>query len=140
MLPLSNLKDLEALKESNKGKVVLVNFWATWCVPCVKEFPEIVKLYRNYQKKDFKVIFISVDSPEEIDSKVKPYLKKKNVDFVTYYSNFDDVAELIDSFDKKWGGDIPATYIFNKTGRITSTLQGKKSYDEFEEAIEKVLD
>jgi len=139
-LPLSNTKDLEALRESNKGKVVLVNFWATWCVPCVKEFPEIVQLYKDYKKKDFKVIFISVDSPEEIDSKVKPFLNKKNVDFVTYYSNFDDVGDLINSFDKKWGGDIPATYIFNKSGKITSTLQGKKSYDEFEDAIEKELD
>jgi thiol-disulfide isomerase/thioredoxin len=139
-LPLSNTKDLEALRESNKGKVVLVNFWATWCVPCVKEFPEIVQLYKDYKKKDFKVIFISVDSPEEIDNKVKPFLNKKNVDFVTYYSNFDDVGDLINSFDKKWGGDIPATYIFNKSGKITSTLQGKKSYDEFEDAIEKELD
>lgn len=140
VLPLSNLKDLEALKESNKGKVILVNFWATWCVPCVKEFPEIVKLYKDYKKKDFKVIFISVDLPEEIDSKVKPFLRKKNVDFVSYYSNFDDVGELINSFDKKWGGDIPATYIFNKNGKLTSILQGKKEYDEFEEEIEKDLD
>jgi len=50
------------------------------------------------------------------------------------------VGELINSFDKKWGGDIPPTYIFSKSGKITSTLQGKKSYDEFEEAVEKVLD
>jgi thiol-disulfide isomerase/thioredoxin len=140
VLPLSNIKDLEALKESNKGKVVLVNFWATWCVPCVKEFPEIVQLYKDYKKKNFKVIFISVDFPDEIDSKVKPFLKKKNVDFVSYYSNFDDVSELINSFDTKWGGDIPATYIFSRTGKLTSVLQGKKEYSEFEEAIEKALD
>ena len=62
------------------------------------------------------------------------------MDFVTYYSNFDDVGELINSFDKKWGGDIPATYIFNKNGKLTSILPGKKEYDEFEDAIEKDLD
>lgn len=140
VLPLNNIQDVEALKESNKGKVLLVNFWATWCRPCKEEFPELVRLYNDYKKEGFRIIFISVDNPEDIDTKVKPFMKRKGANFTSYYSNFEYVDELINYFDKKWSGDIPATYIFNKKGKLTSSLQGKKDYDEFESEIRKNLD
>jgi len=140
VMPLRNIKDVEAVKESNKGKVVLVNFWATWCLPCVEEFPELIKLYKNYKKDNFRIIFISVDVPEDIETKVKPFLKKKGASFKSYYSDFEDVKDLIDYFDKKWGGEIPATYIFDKKGKLTSILDGKKNYNEFETEIKKDLD
>lgn len=140
VLPLNNVKAVEALKESYKGKVLLVNFWATWCTPCVKEFPDLVKLYKNYKKKDFKVIFISVDLAEDIEGKVKPFLKKKDVNFTSYYNNFENVEELINYFDKNWEGNIPATYIFNKDGELSGSLIGNRDYKEFEKEIKKVLD
>jgi len=137
--PLNSTKDLDELKESLKGKVALVNFWATWCAPCVKEFPDLIKLYNNYKDKDFKLVFITTDVPEEIESKVIPFLKKNNVDFVTYYNNFQNVEELINYIDKDWEGAIPSTYIYNKDGKVTSSFLGKKEYSEFEKEILKNL-
>ncbi|MGH2575202.1 MAG: TlpA disulfide reductase family protein [Ignavibacteria bacterium] len=138
-LPLNSIKEVESLKESKKGKVILVNFWATWCVPCVKEFPELVKLYNNYKDKDFEILFISTDVPEDIENKVKPFLKKNGVDFLTYYNNIDKVEELINYFDKKWEGAIPSTYIYDKQGNLTASILGRRNYEEFETEIKKNL-
>lgn len=137
--PLNSTKELDELKESLKGKVVLINFWATWCVPCVKEFPELVKLYNDYKDKDFKLVFISTDVPEDINTKVIPFLKTNNVDFVSYYNNFSKPEELIDNIDKNWEGAIPSTYIYDKDGKVTANILGKKEYSVFEKEILKNL-
>lgn len=138
--PLSVIKDMDELMETNKGKVVLVNFWATWCKPCVHEFPDLVKLYGNYKDKGFVVLFISVDVPDDLDSKVIPFLENQNVDFATYYNNFEKPEELINYIDKKWEGAIPSTYIYDKDGNLTQHILGSTSYEEFEKAIQKNLD
>jgi thiol-disulfide isomerase/thioredoxin len=138
--PLSDKKDLDELMEANKGKVVLVNFWATWCKPCVHEFPDLVKLYNDYKDKGFVIVFISVDVPDDLDSKVVPFLKNQNVDFTTYYNNFDKPEELINLIDKKWEGAIPSTYIYDKDGNLTKHILGSSSYSTFEKEIQKNLD
>ena len=138
--PLAAKKDMDQLMEANKGKVVLINFWATWCKPCVHEFPDLVKLYNDYKDKGFVIVFISVDVPDDVDSKVIPFLKNQNVDFTTYYNNFDKPEELINYIDKKWEGAIPSTYIYDKNGKLTKHILGSSSYGEFEKEIEKNLD
>lgn len=135
--PLNSQKDLELLKDSNKGKVVLVNFWATWCKPCVAEFPELVKLYNDYKEKGFELVFISVDVPEDISSKVVPFLKQKGVDFISYYNNFDKPEDLINYFDRDWQGAIPSSYVYDKNWNRTSSMLGKKTYEVFEKEILK---
>ena len=134
---LKSTQELDELKNSLKGKVVLINFWATWCKPCVKEFPELVKLYNNYKDKNFQLVFISADVPEEIESKVVPFLKSQNVDFVSYYNNFDKPEELINYIDKNWEGAIPSTYVYDKEGNMTSNILGIKNYEFFEKEITK---
>lgn len=137
--PLKSTQELDELKNSLKGKVVLINFWATWCKPCVKEFPELVKLYKDYKDKDFRLVFISADVPEEIESKVVPFLKSQNVDFVSFYNNFDKPEELINYIDKNWEGAIPSTYIYDREGNKTSSILGMKNYEYFEKEITKNL-
>lgn len=137
---VSNADDLKQIFESRKGKVILVNFWATWCKPCVKEFPELLKLYSNYKDKGFELVFLSLDDLSEIDTKLKPFLKKNNVDFTTYYNNFSKPEELIDLVDKNWGGGIPSTYIYDKEGSLKASILGSKTYEQFEAEITKLLD
>jgi thiol-disulfide isomerase/thioredoxin len=135
--PLKSTQELDELRNSLRGKVVLINFWATWCKPCVKEFPELVKLYNDYKDKNFRLIFISADVPEEIENKVTPFLKSQNVEFITYYNNFDKPEELINYIDKNWEGAIPSTYIYDKDGNLTSNILGMKNYEYFEKEITK---
>ena len=137
--PIGTVEEMQALQDSHKGKVVLINFWATWCKPCVKEFPELVKLYNNYKEKGFELVFVSVDAAEDVESKVIPFLNKQGVEFVSYYNNFNKPEELINFIDINWEGAIPSTYIYDKEGKLTTHILGSKSYEEFEKEIIKNL-
>ena len=139
VMPLSTTKDLESLRDLKKGNVVLVNFWATWCKPCIAEFPELVKIYNEYSDKGVEIIFISVDAPEDVNTKVVPFLNDKDVDFVTYYNNFTKPEDLINFFDIKWEGAIPTTYIYNKDWKQADCFVGIRTYDQFEKTIAKLI-
>lgn len=140
VLPLRTTSELDELKEKNKGKVVLYNFWATWCKPCVIEFPELVKLYNDYKSKGFELVFISLDMPEELRTKLIPFLEKNNVDFTSYYCDFKDVSDLMNYFDKNWQGAIPSTYIYDKKGNLSTGFIGSRDYEFFEKEIKKLLE
>lgn len=140
VIPVSSTDELKIIFEDNKGKVILVNFWATWCKPCVKEFPDLVRLYNNYKDMGFVVIFISLDISEEIDSKVKPFLQKNDVEFITYYNNFKQPEEIVNFIDKTWGGAIPATYIYDREGKRVVSIIGSRKYEQFEKELIKVLE
>lgn len=133
------LDDLKDIQTSTKGKVVLYNFWATWCKPCVTEFPELVKLYKNYKDSNFVLVFISMDMPEDMNGKVAPFLEKQGVDFVTYYNDFKNPDQIIDFYDKKWEGAIPSTYIYDKEGKLSAKFLGNRDYEFFRKEISKLL-
>ena len=120
--PISTVDEMKLIMDKGKDKVTLVNFWATWCKPCVEEFPRLVKLYNNYKDRGLDIVFISVDVPEDVESKVVPFLKKQGVDFVSYFNKFDKPEELINYIDKNWEGAIPSTYIYDKEGKLTSHI------------------
>lgn len=124
------------IKERN-GKPLFLNLWATWCQPCREEFPTIVKLSNELKNVDF--VNISVDFPDEVNSKIIPFLKMNNVDFPSYVNGFSGDEELINALDKNWNGALPATFIYDKHGVRQIFLSGKKSYDEFKKEIEKVM-
>lgn len=138
LLP-ANETVLDSIKEANKGKVIFFNFWASWCKPCVEEFPDIMQLNSEYKDKDFKLVFISLDFGEDLSKKTRSFLKKMNVDFVTYSNGFIKDEDLINYMDKDWEGAIPATFIFDKTGKLRKTLVGKHNYEDFKEVTDKYL-
>lgn len=127
---------LSKLIKERKGKPLFLNLWATWCVPCREEFPSIVKLTGEHKDVDF--VGISVDFPEEVESKIIPFLKSNKANFVSYVNGFEGDEELINLLDKNWNGALPATFIFDKSGKKISFLEGKKSYEEFKKEILKV--
>ena len=137
--PLRSTDDLDDIKKSTSGKVTLVNIWASWCKPCVEEFPDLVKLYRDYKDKGFTLVFISVDSKDEIKEKVIPFLEKHKVDFTTYYVDFKSMDDFINYFDKNWEGAIPSTYIYGKNGKLAQKFIGNRDYEYFEKEIQKLL-
>ncbi len=127
---------LAKLIKDRKGRPLFLNLWATWCQPCREEFPAIVKLSNDIKDVDF--VNISVDFPDEVNSKIIPFLKSNNVDFTSLVNGFSGDEELINALDKNWNGSLPATFIFDKHGVKQIFLSGKKSYDEFKKEIEKV--
>lgn len=124
------------IKERN-DKPLFINLWATWCVPCREEFPTINTLVNEYKNIEF--IGISIDYPDEVETKIIPFLRSQKAKFKSYVNAFERDEDLINFLDKEWNGALPATFIFDKSGNKVLFLEGKRSYKEFKKAIEKAI-
>jgi thiol-disulfide isomerase/thioredoxin len=118
--------DAAGLKKAvakQKGKVVFVNFWATWCAPCVAEFPDIVKMYEKYHPKGLEVIAVSFDSDAPA---ALPFLDKQKATFINLLKNPDvDDEIMIKGFDQDWQGALPASWLFDRAGKRVYFTMGR---------------
>jgi thiol-disulfide isomerase/thioredoxin len=119
-LPVSlELLDEEGLKKvlgNSEGTLTLVNFWATWCGPCVIEFPELVNLHRMYGQRGFQVISVSVDKRSQED-KVRQFLDSKEAAFKNYLYTSEDQEGMIGLVDPRWQGNLPYTLLIGPGGK-----------------------
>ncbi len=106
------------------GKPLLVNFWATWCVPCREEFPDLVKIDEEFKDK-INVITISLDDLAEINRDVPKFLSEMNATMPTYLLYTNKESEVISSISKDWQGGLPFSILYNGKGEIVHTKQGK---------------
>jgi thiol-disulfide isomerase/thioredoxin len=141
--PAVESADANGLKNAvaaNKGKVVVLNLWATWCGPCVEEFPDLVKLSNNYRNKGVVVIGGSLDEPED-KQKVVDFLQKQKAAFPVIMRKAGVEPEaFVDPVDKKWPGAIPVTYVFDRNGKqVGESMVGHRTYAQFEAAVKKAL-
>jgi len=129
-----NETELNSIINNRNGKNLLVNVWATWCVPCRDEFPDLVKLYSLFSNS-FDFVGLSVDYPEDIKLKVLPFIIENNIQFPIYVSGFNKDEILINFFSSNWNGAIPATFIYDKTGEQVKILEGKQSFQLFKNVM-----
>jgi len=108
---------IEDIVKNNSKKLRLINFWATWCPPCVAEFPELIKINRNFRKRAFEMVSVSLDAPK-MDDKVLKFLKKSYASTKNYQYDSDDKYALIEAVDKEWPGSLPYTIIVKPGGEI----------------------
>jgi len=102
--------DFEKATLKNDGNIYVINFWATWCAPCVKELPHFEKLHQENNK--VKVILVSLDSKKDID-KLKSFITRKKLTARIVALTDKDYNNWLDRIDQNWSGSIPATLIFN---------------------------
>ena len=132
-------KQLHDLVAHEKGRVVLVNFWATWCVPCREEFPDLVRLEAVYRSKGVTVIGVSTDLGKDM-SAVEKFLASNNPAFANYHKKTGgDDQDFLDAVDLKWGGELPFTVLYARDGRKAAALSGKQSKADFEREIGKLI-
>jgi thiol-disulfide isomerase/thioredoxin len=112
-LEIYDFEGLKPLLTKNDGKVYVVNFWATWCAPCVKELPYFEKLRENYKDNDVEVLLVSLDFPHQFKSKLKPFIKERNLKSKIVVLDDVDSNSWIPKINKDWSGSIPATMIYN---------------------------
>lgn len=129
-----------AAKGEQRGEVVLVNFWATWCAPCVKEIPELMKLEEKYKGRGFKLVAVSLDEPEELEASVRPFVAKRFPGFVSYLCKELDHDKFASVIDSAWNEIMPTNFLLDRTGKLHATLTGGKSLAEFEAAIAPLLE
>ena len=107
------IPELEKILASPADELHVVNFWATWCPPCVTELPHFEKLSGEYQGKGVKFILISLDFPSQIDTKLIPFLKKNKIKADVRVMTNLDYNSWIEKVDAGWQGNIPVTLFFN---------------------------
>ena len=134
--PITGPKLLELVRAS-KARAVLVNVWATWCIPCREEFPEILRLRADYRSRGLEVILVSGDFDDTL-VEARKFLAEQGVDFATYVKSGGDM-EFINTLDPDWSGALPATFVFDPTGKRHHSLFGKGTYDAFEKSVLDVL-
>lgn len=130
-------EELQQVINSYKGeKAVLINVWATWCAPCIEEFPYIVELQRKYQD-EVQVVFISADFPDSRD-RAKDFLKEQEVDWTTYFKTGKD-QPFIEALSENWSGALPFTKILSRDGQVVASWEQGAEYEKFENNIKKAL-
>lgn len=109
-----NFDDFEPLLHQKNDTIYVVNFWATWCKPCVEELPFFQQLNQKYRDKKFKMILVSLDFEKNIDSKVKPFIKERDIKAKVVLLADSQQYKWIDRVNKDWSGSIPITIIYIK--------------------------
>jgi thiol-disulfide isomerase/thioredoxin len=128
----------ERVRAQQRGRVLLVNFWATWCEPCREEFPNLVRLYNTYRSRGLSVVAISMDEPESVPA-IEQFLKSQGANFGSYRQHFKDFEALVDSINPRWSGGIPASFLYDREGRLVESWQGATMYEEFEGPVKALL-
>jgi thiol-disulfide isomerase/thioredoxin len=121
-----------------KGRVLLVNFWATWCDPCREEMPALVAASKRFDSKDVAVVLVSVDSLKATPA-VEKYLVKEKVPFVCWQAKSHDPQTFVDAVDKGWSGAVPYTLVYSRTGALVAKLAGPQTEESFGGAVKKAL-
>ncbi len=123
---------------AERGKPLMVTFWATWCEPCRDEFPMVNELVHQYQPKGLAVFGVSLDDDAE-ESLALRFLAKTQPIFPNYRKKPGKEEEFINRVSPKWSGVLPATFFYDPTGRLIGELTGEQPRKAFVTAIEATL-
>jgi peroxiredoxin len=134
----ADVEALKALRKNESGKFRLVTFWATWCAPCIAEFNEFVTMNRMYRHRDFEVVTVSQNRPEE-QAQVLEFLKKQQASNKNYIFASADREALINAFNPEWQGEVPYTVLINPEGKIIYSEAGSIDPLAAKRAIVKAL-
>jgi peroxiredoxin len=119
----ANAEDLKALRKNPTGKLLLVNFWATWCAPCVQEMPEIQTMYRMYGHRAFDVVTVSINYPDE-QKGVLASLATLHATTRNLILGSTDLYALLAAFDPDWNAAVPYSMLIRPNGEVVYKLQG----------------
>jgi thiol-disulfide isomerase/thioredoxin len=114
---LLKLDDLDKRIAHGKDTTYVINFWATWCAPCVAELPNFEKLRLANLKKPVKLLLVSLDFKSKLQRVVIPFVQQNKINTEVFLLNEADQQQYIERIDKKWSGAIPATWFVNKKTR-----------------------
>lgn len=136
-IPVYKVDNLLKRIHNDSDTLYIVNFWATWCKPCVAELPDFEKIHLDYKAQNVKVILVSMDFKEDLKTKLKPFLKKNKYAAEVVLLDELNGNEFIDKISKQWGGAIPATLITKQNKSVNDFFEKKLHYDFLVEQITK---
>jgi thiol-disulfide isomerase/thioredoxin len=122
------------LVANSSQKLRLINVWATWCGPCVLEYPELINIHRMYADRNFEFISISADKPHAFE-KTLEFIKSKHSAVQNFIFETDDTYALIEAIDHGWNGALPFTILAEPGGKVVYSMQGSVKLLELKKAI-----
>lgn len=134
--------DTEALKTlltQQRERPLLVNFWATFCDPCRDEFPDLVKIDKDFRPQSLEFVTVSLDDMSDINTTVPEFLGSMKATMPAYLLNVSDPEPAINLVDPKWQGDLPATFLYNEKGEVVYKKIGRVKPEELRSEIEKLV-
>jgi thiol-disulfide isomerase/thioredoxin len=133
------LKKLLQRGEGAAARPLLINFWATWCVPCRKEMPDLVKIDRDYRGRGLEFVLISADDVAELKTDVPKFLSRMRAGMPAYLLNATDTEAAMAQVDPTWGGELPATFLFDRRGKLVFKHTGIIDAAELRAEIDKAV-
>lgn len=132
-----SVDELKTVIDTSK-KALVINFWATWCKPCVEELPYLVAQTKAYANKGVELILVSLDFEESYPKDIKAFLRKKNYEATNFWLSETDANEFCPKIDKKWEGTIPVTLMINNSTKYRKFYGYALTPKELEEALKQL--
>ena len=133
-------KWISLLKQNKSDTIYVVNFWATWCKPCMEELPAFEKINQFYKNKKVKVILVSNDFKKQIETRLKPFIVKHQLKNKIYFMNESNPNNWINEVAKSWSGAIPATLIICGKKNTISFHEGETTFEELDKIIKPLTE
>lgn len=136
-VPAVTAEQIRALVDERKGDVVVVNFWASWCPPCLREFPAIIDVYEEYRDRGLEMFAVSMNAPEEMED-IQEFLETYDPPFPIYLAAEQDETFYEDVLEQ-WFGEMPMTLVFNPAGERVLAHRKELTYEELASEVEALL-
>jgi thiol-disulfide isomerase/thioredoxin len=125
---------------AGRARPLLVNFWATWCAPCRDEFPDLVKIRGQYPAEKLDFVLVSLDDPSDIATAVPEFLAEvRATAFPSYLLHAEDDSVAINLVDPSWSGELPATFLYDRSGALVFKHKGRVKPAELSAALDRAL-
>ena len=136
---LATATQLRKALAKHRGQVIVLNFWATWCTPCLREIPDFLALEQELAPRGLKLLGVSMNEPAELVTVVEPFRRQYFPAFTTYLRNEPDMDSIASVVDAAWNEILPTTWVLGRDGRVVAKIQGRKTREEFRALFESAL-
>ncbi|MCC6462512.1 MAG: redoxin domain-containing protein [Saprospiraceae bacterium] len=138
-IPHIKADQLSAWKNAETDTVFVLNFWATWCAPCVAELPEFEKLHQAFSAQPVQVILINTDFRRDVEKRVRPFVQRQKLQSQVVFMDETTPNNWIDLVSADWSGAIPATLIVSKRRGFERFFEKQLRYEELEQTLREAL-
>jgi thiol-disulfide isomerase/thioredoxin len=137
-IPAIKAAQLTDWKNAENDTLYVLNFWASWCAPCVAEIPSFLALHQKYAAQKVKVILVDCDFNRDLETKVKPFIQQKHLEGLVVHIAEKDPNTWVDLVSKEWSGALPGTLLVCKSRNVLQFYEKKFEDDELEAAVKAV--